>query len=255
MPPVCKRPERSEQSEQSKRSESSKRSRRHSTNLSRSDGNQGDEPECPVCMTLYNRDGSGTFAFPCGHCVCSDCDTKLQERDFYSCPTCREPRMGISRAQVDAAATARVQRDELRDRVANGRWTRSPGAVGAVEHNGRRYEIIFLADESEGGTPFDVLRTVESTAPGVVSRMVSRTPAAHRPSQMPVIDLTGDDDDQAVETPPPPPPHLRGGVALPPVLAEMVMEMLQPTHLPLWLRRHNSLTAMVTGRENQPSET
>lgn len=204
-------------------------------------------------MTRYNRDGSGTFAFPCGHCVCSACDTKLQERAFYSCPTCREPRTGISRAQVDAAATARVQRDELRDRVANGRWTRYPGAVGAVEHNGLRYEIIFLADESDGGTPFDVLRTVGGTAPGVVSRVVSRTTAAHRPPEMPVIDLTGDDD-EAVETPPPP-SHLRGGVALPPVLAEMVMEMLQPTHLPQWLRRHNSLTAVLTGRENQPAET
>lgn len=254
MPPAGKRAERSERSE---RSESSKRSRRRdleseaSTNLSSSDGNQCDEPECPVCMTRYNRDGSETFAFPCGHCVCSACDTKLQERAFYSCPTCREPRRGISRAQVDAAATARVQRDELRDRVANGRL--SPGAMGAVEYNGQRYEIIFLPDESEGGTPFDVLRTVQGTAPGVVSRMVSRTPTAHRPPQMPLIDLTGDDD-EAVEVPPPP-PHLRGGVALPPVLAEMVVEMLQPTHLPQWLRRHNSLTAMVTGRENQPPET
>jgi len=211
-------------------------------------------------MTNYNRDGSGAFAFPCGHCVCSACDTKLQERAFYACPTCREPRIGISRAQVDAAATARVQRDELRDRATNGRWTQYPGAVGAVEHNGRRYDVIFLADESEGGTPFDVLRTVGSAATGVVSRVVSRTPATHRPPEMPVIDLTGDDDDAADEADDeaagmPPPPHLRGGVALPPVLAEMVLQMLQPTHLPQWLRRHNSLTAMVRRRENPQHET
>ena len=191
------------------------------------------------------------FVFPCGHCVCNACDQRLKERSFYACPTCREPRAGISRAQVDAAATARVRRDEMRDRVADGFWPQSSESFGSVEHNGQRYEIIFLPDESEGRTPFDVIRTVANSAPNIISpRMVSRRTVNHRPAeQQPVIDLTGDDEEgEPVERPQP----VRRGVALPPVLAEMITEMLQPTHLPQWLRRHDALTGMMVA--SQPSE-
>lgn len=180
---------------------------------------------------MNGMNGVNVFAFPCGHCVCNECDAKLRERSFYSCPTCREPRTGMSRAQVDAAATARVQRDQQNDQ--------------AEEPYGNIYSIMFLRDESGGTTPFDVLRTVQGQGPlrrQVLGRVI------HRPSGQPVIDLTGDDDVLDVEVPPVPERFVRRAeVALPAALAAMVEEMLQPTHLPDWLRRHDALAAMVTG--------
>lgn len=185
---------------------------------------------------MNGMNGVNVFAFPCGHCVCNECDAKLRERSFYSCPTCREPRTGMSRAQVDAAATARVQRDQQNDQ--------------AEEPYGNIYSIMFLRDESGGTTPFDVLRTVQGQGPlrrQVLGRVI------HRPSGQPVIDLTGDDDVLDVEVPPVPERFVRRAeVALPAALAAMVEEMLQPTHLPDWLRRHDALAAMVTSGEARP---
>ena len=198
----------------------------------------GEEAECPVCMDALD---PRTFAFPCGHCVCSDCDVKLRERAFYSCPTCREPRAGMSRAQVDAAARERVQRDELRDQASNP-W---PSVGLGLEHNGSLYSVIFLPDESGGATPFDALRTVPGRGT-IRGRALGRV--IHRANGQPMIDLTGDDDDAMPMEHPPVlqrPTH-RAHLALPAPLAAMVAEMLQPTHLPDWLRRHDALAAMVT---------
>ena len=206
----------------------------HSTQDSQDSQDQG--AECPVCMNGLR--GVGVFAFPCGHCVCNECDAKLRERSFYSCPTCREPRTGISRAQVDAAATARVQRDHQNDQ-AEQPWQ-------LLHHNGNMYSVMFLPDESGGATPFDVLRTVQGQGP-LRGRVLGRV--IHRPSGQQVIDLTGDDDDnvQDVEIPPVPERGVRRAeVALPAALAAMVEDMLQPTHLPDWLRRHDALAAMIT---------
>jgi len=194
--------------------------------------NQG--AECPVCMNGLS--GVGVFAFPCGHCVCNECDAKLRERSFYSCPTCREPRTGMSRAQVDAAATARVQHDQQNDQ-AEQPWS-------FLEHHGNLYSVMFLPDESGGTTPFDVLRTVQGQGT-LRGRVLGRV--VHRPSGQQVIDLTGDDDALDVEIPPVPEHARRAEVALPAALAAMVNEMLQPTHLPDWLRRHDALASMVTG--------
>ena len=202
----------------------------------------GEEAECPVCMNVYNRNGRGAFAFPCGHCVCSECDVKLRERAFYSCPTCREPRAGMSRAQVDAAATARVQRDELSDQASNPWPSRS---MGTVEHNGNVYSVVFLPDESGDARPYDVLRTFpgRGTLPGRTTGRV-----IHRDDGQAVIDLTGDEENaMQMETPPVPPrPSRRAQMALPAPLAAMVAELLQPTHLPEWLRRHDALAAAAT---------
>lgn len=217
------------------------RSRRTRTRLPR-DTEQtgtGEEAECPVCMTAL---GAGTFAFPCGHCVCDECDVKLRERAFYSCPTCREPRAGMSRAQVDAAATARVQRDALSDQASHPSWP----SVGSVEHNGSVYNVVFLADESGDARPYDVLRTVVPGRRTLRGQTLGRV--IHRDDGQPVIDLTGDEENaMEMETPPVPPrPSRRAQMALPAPLAAMVAEMLQPTHLPEWLRRHDALAAMVT---------
>ena len=213
-------------------------STRASSKRTRSDLSKNTE-ECPVCMVQYQSNGSNVFAFPCGHCVCSGCDEKLQERSFFSCPTCREPRAGVSRAQVDAAATARVQRDQLSDQ-----HSQEPWQLRSMEHNGHHYSVLFLRDESDGAHPFDVLRTVQGQA--AIGRVT------HNSSGQPVIDLTGDDEN--------PNPNLRvrvvrrGEVALPAPLAAMVREMLQPTNLPEWLRRHDALASIATNhsRRDQP---
>ena len=61
-----------------------------------------------------------------------------------------------------------------------------------------------------------------------------------------MIDLTGDDDAMEMEHPPVPSRTTRSTeVTLPAPLAAMVAEMLQPTHLPDWLRRHDALAAMA----------
>ena len=231
MAPVCTRAERS---------------RRTRTRLPRNDTrreepeNEGEEAECPVCMTAL---GAGTFAFPCGHCVCSECDVKLRERAFYSCPTCREPRAGMSTAQVDAAAMERVQRDALSDQASHSPW---PSMEVGVAHNGSVYNVVFLADESGDARPYDVLRTVVPGRRTLRGQTLGRV--IHRDDGQPVIDLTGDEDNaMEMETPPVPPrPSRRAQMALPAPLAAMVAEMLQPTHLPEWLRRHDALAAMAT---------
>lgn len=216
---------------------------RASSKRARSDLSKNTEEmtECPVCMNGMN--GVGVFAFPCGHCVCNECDAKLQERSFFSCPTCREPRAGVSRAQVDAAATARVQRDRLSDQ-AEQPWQH------LLERNGNVYSVMFLRDESGGATPFDVLRTVQGPLRRqAVGRII------HHTNNHTVIDLTGDDDNDVLGMELPPEHERvvrRTDVALPAALAAMVEEMLQPTHLPDWLRRHDALASIATRRRDQP---
>ena len=118
----------------------SRRPRRVATpTLSLPTGEDEDGPECPVCMNAL---GAQTFAFPCGHCVCSGCDVQLQQRGFYACPTCREPREGVTRAQVDAAATARVRRDELSEYLPSGAGFQGPSSF--VEHNGHTLSLIHI---------------------------------------------------------------------------------------------------------------
>ena len=106
--------------------------------------------------------------------------------------------------------------------------------------------MVFLPDESGDARPFDVLRTVVPGRRTLRGQTLGRV--IHRDDGQPVIDLTGDEENaMEMETPPVPPrPSRRGGVALPAPLAAMVAEMLQPTHLPEWLRRHDALAAMVT---------
>ena len=190
--------------------------------------------------------GNQTFAFPCGHCVCTGCDAKLQERGFYACPTCREPREGLTRAQVDAAATARVRRDELSEYLPSGAGFQGPSSF--VEHNGHTYQVVFLRDEASSARPFDVLRTIG--VDGVLdATTVERGAGGHRrvgPGQGPVvIDLTGDDADMAARV-------QNEGIVLSGPLAQMVEEMLQPTTLPDFLRRHDALSSLLTAANTRP---
>jgi len=190
--------------------------------------------------------GNQTFAFPCGHCVCTGCDAKLQERGFYACPTCREPREGLTRAQVDAAATARVRRDELSEYLPSGVGLQGPSSF--VEHNGHTYQVVFLRDEASSARPFDVLRTIG--VDGVLDEnAVERGAGGHRrvgPGQGPVvIDLTGDDANMAARV-------QNEGMVLSGPLAQMVEEMLQPTTLPEFLRRHDALSDLLTAANARP---
>ena len=126
------------------------------------------EPECPVCMSPYAPGGGARFAFPCGHCVCAPCNVRLRDAGYLACPTCREPRAGVCRAQVDAASAARVRRDELREQHA----ARGEEATLTVAHNGSVYELLFFPDQASEERPYDVLRTVHPY--GVVPSAFSR---------------------------------------------------------------------------------
>jgi hypothetical protein len=143
---------------------------------------------------------------------------------------------------VDAAATARVQRDQLSDHLSDhAAHSQEPWQLRSMEHNGSHYSVVFLRDESDGTRPFDALRTVHGQALGRV---------IHRPNGQPVIDLTGDDENpnqvRVVR---------RGDVVLPAPLAEMVREMLQPTNLPEWLRRHDALASIATSRTRRRDQS
>ena len=180
-------------------------------------------------MSPYAPTGGNTFAFPCGHCVCTACDARLRNTGYLACPTCREPRVGTSRAQVDAASAARVRRDELRDQWGDARAPAQGEAALTVAHNGSVYELLFFPDQASEQRPYDVLRTVQSD--GAFSRA---TVGGHwREAE----DAEDAEDAEA-------PVDVRR-VALPGPLAHMVHELLQPHNLPEFLRRHDALTALV----------
>ncbi len=61
---------------------------------------------CPVCLEAKDKQ-----FFPCGHFVCSSCETEMARRGLLSCPTCRTPREGVSRAEVEQLNISRVQEE------------------------------------------------------------------------------------------------------------------------------------------------
>lgn len=106
----------------------------------------GEERSCPVCMEHTKNDW---FHFPCGHSICNECNGKMLARRFLACPTCRTPREGVSRQQVDLANQARVDVDDDDDRVQAGRYG----------------STIFFPDESGGAHPFGSL--LQAIAPPI----------------------------------------------------------------------------------------
>ena len=99
---------------------------------------------CPVCLEPLTEN---QFRFPCGHGVCTECNARLEQRDFLSCPTCRTPREGVSQRQVDHAnrARARSDRDDEEHQL-------------VVFAGGREYQVLFFPDESDGQNPFGALQ-------------------------------------------------------------------------------------------------
>lgn len=87
------------------------------------------------------------FCFPCGHWICDGCNQKMLQHNFLACPTCRQPREGVSQRQVDAANRARTEQHAEQD-----------GAQSLVlRAGGQELRVMFFPDESEGANPFGPL--------------------------------------------------------------------------------------------------
>ena len=138
------------------------RTRRQSSGRARGGGGTCDEERgCPVCMEPTKDDW---FAFPCGHSICAECNDKMLERQYLSCPTCRTPREGVSPQQVEAANRSRAEEGN--------------DALHVVRHA----STIFFPDESGGANPFGVL----------VQAIGSPLPSPFAPEELP------EDDDEAL---------------------------------------------------------
>ena len=107
----------------------------------------GAEITCPVCLEHTEND---RFCFPCGHAICRACDSRMLANDFLACPTCRQPREGVSQSQVESANNARVSRHAAQDEQA--------GQAGhqtiVLRAGGREVQVLFFPDESRGANPF-----------------------------------------------------------------------------------------------------
>lgn len=120
---------------------------------------------CPVCFSPFGAAELSRSLFPCGHAVCRTCDQQMRTRAFFSCPVCRTPREGFSRAEVDAAAQARALNDAAEEERDWGVHSLGSGANAGVPVYARRSSmpaggvsvVFFRADGS--GDPFDSLRT------------------------------------------------------------------------------------------------
>lgn len=107
-------------------------------------GAQAEERACPVCM---ERTEDERFCFPCGHWICDGCNQKMLQHNFLACPTCRQPREGVSQRQVEAANRARTEQHAEQD-----------GAQSLVlRAGGQELRVMFFPDESEGANPFGPL--------------------------------------------------------------------------------------------------
>ena len=103
-----------------------------------------EERACPVCM---ERTEDERFCFPCGHWICDGCNQKMLQHNFLACPTCRQPREGVSQRQVEAANRARTEQHAEQD-----------GAQALVlRAGGQELRVMFFPDESEGANPFGPL--------------------------------------------------------------------------------------------------
>jgi hypothetical protein len=207
-----------------------------------------DEPdadECPVCMTAYDpAEGRPRVRFPCGHTVCAACDARMRDRAFHTCPTCRTPREGVTRAQADLAAQSRVLADQARERSEN---PSAAGVSGVVEHNGNQYEILFFASQAEGD-PFDVLRTV---APPARSRRFRIDDGDHPRFHQPVDALDEEEQVEELQRQQGPPPA--EAVELGGPLGALVHELMQPGDLSTFLARHEVARRTATAENSRPA--
>lgn len=61
---------------------------------------QEGQEECPIC---YKRLSARTemHAFQCDHALCNTCHARLIREGDHRCPTCRAPRIGLTRAEAE----------------------------------------------------------------------------------------------------------------------------------------------------------
>ena len=120
-----------------------------------------ERPECPVCYSRLERTKS--FAFPCGHAVCTQCNVRMVQTANNRCPTCRVPREGyndqnsgppIQRAVGGAAFAFAGLGGGAGEAGEGGAFFTSPSSAG----RGRGVGVMFFRDGSDS---VDLLGTSE----------------------------------------------------------------------------------------------
>lgn len=186
--------------------------------------------ECPVCMTAFgDRTEDTRSTFPCGHAVCSTCDSRMMCRDLHSCPLCRTPRDGFSRDEVERAAYARTLADaavEARmaldasngDGVEELMRSSASSATSSGGHEG--WHFMFFASESNTDPIFDVFRTVDGEMEsGIRRRRVRHSTRVNRQDLARDRVVVDDDIQELIDS------HL-----------------LRPTDLATFQQRHREIT-------------
>lgn len=253
------------------------------------------DDDCPVCLNPLPRarraaagrrtEGARVVAFPCGHVICSTCDAEMERRNFHACPTCRTPRAGYSRSDVDLASQARVLVDQAADEgdgaaqfgqqqqpgaVFHAFVSRGPGAAhGRVEEEeeggggGRAWTVMFFRDQSHGH-PFDPLLAAAAAAGDAAGdaapsvRVFRQRHAAAAPRVSGVRGRRGsrsppaeqEEEEGESNGGPLRPERPAAQVALDAELTDLIENyLLRPTSLPAFLARHASATgSMARGR-------
>ena len=73
---------------------------------------RGEKQECPVCYEAITR-RTEARPFSCDHLMCQTCDRRMRQSDDNRCPTCRAPRMGMTREQAEPPADRNHDPPEL----------------------------------------------------------------------------------------------------------------------------------------------
>jgi len=186
----------------------------------------------------------------------------MRNRGFHTCPTCRTPREGVTRAEADLAAQSRVLTDQARERaeelgVPPGV---APNASGVVEHNGNQYEILFFASEAEGD-PFDVLRAVAPAARTSMLPTLARSrrfridDGDHPNFQRPVDALAEEEEVEELNRTMRPQRQAvpAEAVELGGPLGALVHELVQPGELSTFLARHEEVRRSATTDNSRPT--
>lgn len=196
--------------------------------------------DCPVCLNSFGmstRTEGSKVRFPCGHIVCRSCDTRMQQRNFHSCPLCRTPREGFTQNDVDRASQVRALGDAESEEDRQQPFfalTIGSGGPSAFERFGASqgyaasaqqvssWSVILLPNQATGD-PFRVLRTLSTNATRPLS----------------AVDHDEEEEEEAAAAP----RSRQEAAAL--VGAEMQSfirnQLLQPTSMPEFLEAHSRL--------------
>ena len=205
-------------------------------------GAMASQGDCPVCLNSFGvatRTEGSKVRFPCGHVVCKICDSRMQQRNFHSCPLCRTPREGFTHDDVNRASRARALGDAERDsgHAPFFRLTLESGGPSAFQRFGESqgygasaqtvssWSVILLPNQATGD-PFRVLRTnvAIDAAVGAVDHQQAEEEAAEeevpagRPGRGGAAALVGQQMQEFIRS-----------------------QLLQPTSMPQFLEAHRQL--------------